>query len=438
MNRFFRTAYSTTLVYLALTLLIVSFTGVKMPFPAFSFLYFGLLLCLLPGVLRQLRGREFLFYLIGAVTAALGFLPLALSHCPISHWIIHLLGIGAAAAFLPLLRHRTTHDRFLAKYQFSAVMLLVLIGLIALAMMPGLYTETAGKRFEALRLAINTIVPYAIVLLVSGVLLLRGLRAGEGIVDEQAFIRRQLRDTLIFAVLVTLCFAVDPFLYLQKALYFVINDVLKPSFRFIMSILSYLLHLISVKRPEHETLATEETSEPGGIPPATEAAEPEPEHYDLEGSDVTAAVSNIFTIAVTIILVFVLVRQIRKLIRKLKERDPKRGDGYPNEVREALPQEDRTHREDKPKKRSADPRERIRWLYGEFLRHLKKQRIVYDRTDTCGEIENRAERHRASDPQTLSELTELYEEARYREEESPTEADAEAMKDLVSKVRKKP
>ena len=45
MNRFFRTAYATTLVYLLLTLVAVLIARVGMPFLAFSCLYFGLLLC---------------------------------------------------------------------------------------------------------------------------------------------------------------------------------------------------------------------------------------------------------------------------------------------------------------------------------------------------------------------------------------------------------
>ena len=218
MNRFFRTAYSTTLVYLCLTFFVVLFTRIRMPFPAFSCIYFGLLISLLPVVSRRLAGKDRLFYVIGALAAVLGFLPLKLWNCPTAHWVIHLLGIAAAAVFLSVLRYRTTHSDFMAKYSFTAVMLLVLIALVYLSMVTSVYRDgKAAERSEALNLAMNNIVPYAIVLLVTGVLLLRGLRAQEGIVDEHAFNRRQLRDTLIFAVLVTLVFVADPFLYLKKA-----------------------------------------------------------------------------------------------------------------------------------------------------------------------------------------------------------------------------
>ena len=79
MNRFFRTAYYTTLFYLCLAFFGTLISSVGMPFLAFSCLYFGLLFCLLPGMLRKLSGKEALFYVLGALTAALGFLPIALS-----------------------------------------------------------------------------------------------------------------------------------------------------------------------------------------------------------------------------------------------------------------------------------------------------------------------------------------------------------------------
>ncbi len=440
MNRFFRTAFSATLVCLYLTLFTVLFTGIRMPFPAFSCLYFGLLIALLPAAVRKLSGREPLFYLLGAVTALSGFIPLVLWHCPASHMVIHLLGIAAAAVFLPLLRHRTTHGRFLAKYQFAAVSLLILLGLICLAMLTGIYTDgEAAVRTEVLKLAVNNTVPYAIVLLVTGVLLLRGLRAAAGTVDEQAFNRRQLRDTLIFAVLVSLVFAVDPFIYLQKAVLFLFNDVLRPGARFLVSCLAALLRLLSARKSgeDPQPLPTEEEATDPKPIPTLESGEAEPEHYYVEDTELARTIAYIFVAAAAAILLWILVRQIRKLIRNLRERALKRGSGYPNEIREALPEEEGTGRKDRPKKRSADPRERMRYLYGDFLRHLKKLKVSFGRTDTCKEIRDRAEDSAAADPPVLSEFTELYEQARYREEEMPSEADARRMKELLDRIKKK-
>ena len=69
MNRFFRTAYAMTLAYLFATILAVLITGVKVPFAAFSCLYFGLLIALLPAASQKLSGKEPLFGCIGAAVA---------------------------------------------------------------------------------------------------------------------------------------------------------------------------------------------------------------------------------------------------------------------------------------------------------------------------------------------------------------------------------
>ena len=438
MNRFFRTAYSTTLVCLCLTLFTVLITKVRMPFLAFSCLYFGLLISLLPAITQRLTGKDRLFYVIGAIAAMLGFLPLALRNCPAAHWVVHFLGIAAAASFLYLLRYRTTHSDFLAKYQFAAILLLILIGLVYLAMLTGIYTDgETSARSETLRLAMNNIVPYAIMLLVTGVLLLRGLRAQEGIVDEQAFNRRQLRDTLIFAVIVTLVFAVDPFVYLQKAVLFLFNDVLRPAGNFIVQLLAWLLKQISVpKQPVQNTVPPEEHSEWNPVP-IVEPGETEKEHYYIEDYDLTRIIAYIFVAAAVLILLWILVRQIRKLIFNLRARSQKREGGYPSEIREALSPEEGTRRADRPKKRSSDPRERIRYLYGDFLRYLKKLRVKFDKTNTCGEIRLGAEIYSKDDPSALADLTVLYEQARYRLKEAPTEADARVMKDLLDRIKKK-
>ena len=439
MNRFFRTAYATTLVYLLLTLVAVLIARVGMPFLAFSCLYFGLLLCLLPGALPGLNGKERLFSCVGAAIAVLGFLPLALWRCPTIHWATYLLGIAAAAAFLSLLRHRTTHADFMAKCRFTVVLLLILIGFVYLALLMGIYQDgQVSERSEILRLATNNVVPYATVLLVSGVLLLRGLRAQEGVVDERAFNRRQLRDTLIFATLVTVVFAIDPFMYLQRAALFLFTDVLRPAARFLVQFLDLLLRLMARKKPPtaEEPLPTPEATQEAGEMPVTELTEREPERYYVDGKDLSLTIAYIFLAAAALILLLILAFQIRKLVRNLQKRNQYHGSGYPNETREALPEKEETYRRGKPKRGSADPRERMRYLYGEYLRHLKKLLVRFDRTDTCGEIQRHAHRNLLLDSSLLFEFTALYEKARYRLKKTPTEADAHRMKNLLDRIKK--
>lgn len=439
MNRFFRTAFSTTLVYLCLTLFGILIARARMPFLAFSCLYLGLLFSLLPGVSERLEGKELLCVVIGAVTAMLGFLPIALWHSPPLYWAIHLLGFGAAAVFRSSLRHRTTHSDFMAKYEFTAAALLILIGFVCLGTLTGIYQNgQSSERAQAVSLAVSGIVPYAVVLLGSGVMLLRGLRAQPGMVDEQAFRRRQLRDALIFAVVVALVFAADPFVYLEKASSFLLNKVLRPFARTLGRLLLSLLRSPSPPDRQVEvTLPPQETMDPKQLP-ALEPAQEAVEHYAFEGNDLTLTIAYIFIAATAAVLLVLLVLQIRKLVLELRGRSHDRGSGYPNETREALPPKEETGRKRRPKRRRGDPRERIRYLYGAFLRCLGKRRVQVDRTDTCGEIRQRAEKRSFAEPSTLSELTRIYEEARYRLEETPSGADAQAMEELLDRIKKRP
>lgn len=437
MNRFFRTAYASTLVYLILALLASLITGAAMPFLTFSCLYFGLLLALLPAASQRLSGKELPFALLGAVAALLGFVTLALWRCSLLHYLVHGIGMLSGVVFLFLLRHRTTHADFKAKYQFTTVLVLVGIGFIYLALLAGVDRNgVVPVQSENVRIAVNGAVPFAITLLVTGVLLLRGLRAQAGVVDERAFNRRQLRDTLIFAAIVTVVFLIDPVVYLKAAADFLLNGVLRPVAEFLARMLAALLRLMSCTRPETEepVQTPVPTSDPQPMP-ATEPVEVEPEHFYIEGDDLTLTLSYIFIGAAAIVLLAILAFQLAKLVKSLRKRNKNRGRGYPHETRETLVPEAEAQGNDKPRKRSEDPRERIRYLYAEFLRYLRKVPIRFQRSSTCGEIEHRAERSLHADPSDISDLTGLYEKARYQQKEAPAEADAHRMKTLLNRIK---
>jgi hypothetical protein len=289
------------------------------------------------------------------------------------------------------------------------------------------------------QLAVNTIVPMTITLLVTGVLLLRGLRAQEGVVDEKAFNRRQIRDTLIFAAIVSVLFAVDPFPYLRQGLFAIVNNVIRPAAGALARGFAWLLNLLSCTPvPIEKTQTTPEpTLDPEG-PPLVPMAETEPEHYYIdEGPDLTMTLAYIFLALAAAALLAILAVQIVKLVRKLKNRGKKRGRGYPHEEREKLSSEDEPDGGRKPRKRSEDPRERMRYLYGEFLRHLRRIPVPYERSSTCGEIRDKAQAWMDADPNDVSDFTDLYEQARYREKENPTDADARRMKNLLARMRKR-
>ena len=443
MNRFFRTAYAATLLYLCLALFAALITGAGMPFPAFSCLYFGLLIYLMPDISRSPAGRRPLFHLTGALTASLGFLPIAFSRCPPVHWLVHLSGIAAAAVFLYTLRHRTTHSLFLTRFRFISVTLLILIGAVCLILRMDFFKAgEAAKRAAAVSLAVNGAVPYAIVLLATGVLLLRGLRAQPGrMIDERIFNRRQLRDTLVFAVAVTLIFAADPFVYLGQAASFLRDEALLPALRFLARLLAQLLPALSPgELPERQTVSS---GKAGGLSPSVRSdfigVQEEPGYRE---SDPPVPMDHDAVIAATALIVLfilaVLALLIRGLVKARRKRGRDRGSGYPEETYEDLPVSEGKGRKGRPKKRNSDPRERIRYLYGEFLRYLHARRVTFGRTNTCGEILQGARARPAASESTLSGLTALYEEARYRMGETPTKADADEMRDLLDKVRKGP
>ena len=440
MNRFFRTAYSTTLVYLCLAFFGVLVTGAVLPITAFFCLYLGLLLFMVPGMQPGPDEKGRLLSGIGVLTAMSGFLPIALGHCPAVHWLIHLSGIAAAAVFLSVLRHRTTHKSFLMAFCAAGVSVFCLIGLVSLVLLTDIFKGgEASARHETVSLAVNSAVPYVLVLLATGVLHLRGLRAQPGrMIDERLFNRRQLRDTLIFAILAALFFAFDPIALLGKALSFLFDHALKPAVRFLAGLLGSLLPSMSP--------GTQPVTAPHS---AGDAAEPEPvliaepaevltEPIPMETTEPAPAAAWIVTAVIALILLLLLAWVILRLVKNPPKPGRDRRSGYPNETYERLPGKKRSRRKGKPDKKAGDPRERMRYLYGDFLRCLQKRKVRFDQTSTCGEIRHGAEQQSAADPSTLSDLTALYEQARYRMQEMPAEADARAMKDLLDRIKRRP
>lgn len=441
MNRFFRTAYTTSFVYLFLALLAALITGVGMPLPAFLCLYLGLLLFILPYAMPRLNGKEALFGLLGVLLALLGFVPILLYRCGIVHYIAYGLGLLAAAIFTNTLKHRTTHDDFSAKFRFSAILILAfIIGLYFLQIIR-LTEETAlPVETERIKQALDNVVPVAIIMLVSGVLLLRGLRGLQGSADERAFNRRQLRDVLIYSAAVSGVFFAKPLI--TKGMVWLVNDVVRPFLRWIAWAFNRFLELIANKHPNFDSPKPEMTPEPDEplMPlPSQMVTELDPEGYKLD----EAAETNLYKTLVYVLLamiaaalIVILIIEIRKLVKKLRGRGASRGRGYPNEIREALTDEETERTEEKPRKRSADPRIRIRYYYREFMRHMRRILVYIHPSDTCGEIRERSKPVLHIDGEELAEFSGIYEHARYSSVNTPTEQEAERMKTIFERIKK--
>ncbi len=435
MNRFYRTVFAATLVYLYITLIVTVLTGAAIPLSSFACLYFGLFVFLLPAVSRKLKGFKWLFGVLGTVIALLGFLPILLwASASLPHYIGYGAAFVAAGIFLPLLRHATTRDDFANKFRAAVIItILVIIAIVAGAADNGLFRI----KTEYVRTALNELVPVAVMLLASGILLMRGLRAAETIVDEKAFNRRQLRDTLIFAGIVAVVFFLDPFRHLGNVITFIGSKVIGPAIDFIGGLFGRIGKLFVISGQTNDYSHTFEPQQYQDVPvpalPLPPVSKPDDGPPPSMIKDNLEWVSAAFFVVVGVIMLIILIRQILKL----RKRRANRGTGYPNEVRENLTEEVSRAKNARLSRRSSDPRVRMRYLYSEFLRYLRRLHVNLRSSDTCSDINTRASRRLFyANKADITEFTELYETARYRMDEAPTNTDAERMKTLLAGIRK--
>ena len=437
MNRFFRTAYSTALLFFFLTLFAVVICGARMPFPAFSCLFFGLLVFLMPGFARRLEGREIPFMILGAVIALAGELFILLCRCPAAYYFVYAAALLGAALFIVLLSANTTYNDFEAKFRFTLVIAAVATAFIAVA---GLSDSAVfNLKAENVVAAINCLVPIAIVMLAMGILLLRGLRAQPGIVDDRAFNRRQLRDTLIFGGIVTAVFVVDPVKAIKAAFDWLVHNALRKIYYWLYDMFGKFVELITVPHgstPSATAVATAAPSEAVSITPLPEL-EPIEQEVPPQSEPFFRTLTVFFMILVGLILLYIVIKELVKLIRKLRSKSDNKSSGYPNEIREELPPEEEQPEEDKPSKRSRDPRDRMRLMYAEFMRRLRRKSVPISRTDTCGEIGVHAKTASPGESSEIDEFTGLYEKARYDLAEEPAESDAQRMKKLLGEIKER-
>lgn len=379
MTRFFRTVYAASLASLLLTLVSTAAAGEHMPFSAFTCLLFGLLIALLPNVLQKWEDRGTLFLLLGAATAVFGFLPILLLRGPVFQYISYTLSVSSAAIFFVTFRHNTTYNNFKARFSFITVVVFCVLTYFILStswLVPSKDSVNSKPIMDSERvtLALNDIIPYAIVHLAAGILCLRGLRAQHGNADEKRFQRRQLRDALIFITVVSTVFIAAP--YLKTIWNYLLHNVFAPFLRTI----AMMIEDVVARAAEPGEMPT------GSVPvpmeaPATAAPEtaplgtPSPVSGTMSADRVPPAAMKpdvvlratltffIFAIIITI-AAFILVKVLRRL--RKNERS------YPNESCEALPKTEEPKKETRSAKHSADPRKRMRYLYADFLRHLRR------------------------------------------------------------------
>lgn len=424
MNRFLRTAYSTTYVYFYLTLLAVTVTGKDLPFPAFLCLFFGLLTALLPDIYDSLSRLKGVFAALGGLLALLGFLPILLAQVGLLQYLAYGLGLLAGILFFFLRQEPVSHSFFMESFRRTLIIAAAVLVFILFALMP---TLSNGKTFsfgaEELKTVFFNLIPLIIMLLAVGVLHLRGLRSEKSGMDRKAFRRRQLRDLIVFAAAVTLVYVFNPLGYLVRGIVYI--------FKYgIVRLLQPLIDLIPFG--EHPPIPDE--SFPPGI---AEVVTLSPEEAPPPGDPSPAVTGNTLRVIVFIFVLVGLAGLVMLIVILVKKRRGrgKKYQGYPHETVEAMEEEEEREEEPVPKKRSADPRLRIRYQYRSFMKYLKNVPVDVEKTDTSGEIGEAAKEGIRAEAEPMDTVTGIYNRARYQQKEAPTAADAEEMKRLLEGIR---
>lgn len=427
MNRFLRVAYITCFLYTLSGLGLEGFTGLEFPIFCFVALYAGLLVFMLQGVIPTLEKFRLLLQICGVMITICGFLPLI--HHSLGFIIVYLLNAAITFVLAVKLNYNSIHRDFAAKFKFS-IIVMMLIFAVALILSGG--TDTFINQ-EHMRNATQHAVPCFIVTLAMGVLLLRGLRAVIGIVDERQFNKRQLIDTIIFFAACIVFWATDALNLITRGLEWMLSTIIMPIINQIAYWLSSLFDLMVNQNP---------------LPMGTDAPVTPAPTYDIELTPPPEGVidpSNngstqvdfeffkyMVMIAAALLVIVILWIIVTKLLKRGKHGS---SIGYPNETREDLGimLDDRTER---PISRfNRNPRMRIRYLYQEFMRHLSLGGVSIEKSDTCADIEKRSRIAIFSKQDEIAEFSDVYRKARYDMDTEPVNDDAERAKRLYNSIR---
>ena len=442
MNRFLRAAYSATYVYVILILCAVIATGVEVPLLSFLCLLFGILVTLLPAVFDRFAKKQALFTVLGVLIAAAGFVPIILHGCPVTHYVICGLGIASGLTFCFVRQDMTIHTWFLRAFRTSLILLFSAITIVFVVIIPMLYDgHVLSFGWERVRAALNNSVPVITLLLSIGILFLRRLRSEQGGIDPATINRRQIRDLSIFGILVGVIFTAHLFVNLRGIFNFLYDRVIYPLLEWLVRMFSGKLKLDFI--PED---SFPQPTDDFGLPDPSifqQAPDPSPsgEETVLNGPDlrlpdkdvVYKIVFGIFIAVSVIVFIGLVIILVLRFLEKYRER--KLVHGYPDETEVQITEEEPEQHEEPPRKHSNDPRERMRYQYGEFLRYLRKASVPVETTDTCGEIQRNAYAGLRIGPEYLSDFTELYEKARYRQLTAVTDDDDHRMKTLLGRIR---
>lgn len=429
MNKFLRVSYIISFLYTLFIAVLGSVTNFDFPIWCFIACYIGILSFMLPNIMPQFQKYHLLARVGGIIIALSGLLFLI--KAPISYPIVNLLLVILGFVLAVKLQYNTIHRDFVSKFNFSTILLCLFYALLAML---------SSEQFTFLNItvvvkspvqsAIVNSIPCLVVTLTMGILLLRGLRAASGIVDEKEFNKRQLRDTIIFFVACIAVWATDLLNAIKSGVIFIVENIIVPFFRWIVDLLVRLEEMLINKNPPDWSSDYTSTPYPTKeVTPVPEAILGQQQNYKYS-SDFFA---GLIYVVLSILIIAVLWWVFSNLLKKGKRAKYL---GYPNETRESIDDLPNKLLEKPISRLNRNPRMRIRYIYREFMLHLRRKGAAVKRASTCGEIESSAKEITYKHATEIEMLSNTYRKARYCLENEPTAEDAKLAKKLYDSIVK--
>lgn len=432
MNRFLRVSFIVGMAYTLAGLFVGSITGVMYPFGCYAMMWLGTLVFMLGTIVPKLNRYDALFKPLGGVIEALGFIFIIINKCAPIYYVFHAVMLVGSVLLAVFLKYNTIHRDFAAKFKFSVIAMLLIFCLM------GLLTGGSENVFFNMDFTVAAMInsiPSFIISIVMGILLLRGLRASVGIVDETEFNKRQLRDTVMFfggCVLVIVTGLPRLIVRLAELISSTLINPLLLQFEKLMY--NFVELLVNKNPPNVSGNQNIVQPTPNGVditpmptPGLTQSVTAE--HVEDKSDEMVKILLILFAIILGAIILYVVISKLFKRGKRVVSF------GYPYEESETI-EDDAKMREKPVSRHSRLPRQKIRYYYYSFLKHIHRKGGEFRRSDTCEQVSDIAEGLVKGRTQELKEFSGVYRKARYNFSEEPTSEDAKRAKQLLDSLSK--
>lgn len=434
MNRFLRVSFAIGMIYTFLSLFTGSITGVMYPFGCYAMLWLGTLLFLISLIIPKLRRYDLILKIIGVIIAVASFVFIAVNKCPVVFYVVNAALTVSCFVLVLTLKYNTIHRDFAAKFKFTVIAVVLVFCLVCLL------TGGSGNVFfdaEYTWAAVLNSIPSFIIAIVMGILLLRGLRASVGIVNEVEFNKRQLRDTVVFfsgCLLITVSGL--PSLIVRFFELFA-ETLINPLILWIDKLIYNIGELLVNRNPPisigDDAYATQPAANVGDITPAPSPSLSTSVPYtpsEDKSNEMIRVLMVIFGVIIAAIIIYIVVGILLKRGKRTVSY------GYPYEESETI-EDGEEKREKQISRRSRTPRLKIRYYYLEFLRSLKRCGGKLSNSHTCEQVADMAKSLLPEHDREIIEFSDVYRKARYNLNVEPTPVDVKRAKQLFNSINKR-